>query len=197
MPEEVKLIPRLLGRSGAVVCIGFENTSRHEATVANISLQGSARSEAPYRTMLFGVPLSILGNDRSIRIGVSAFDIAIQGYSLDNPTGPLVRRNFEYIFKMIRARSVRIADRNSDSKSKGDFTDTALAFGRELIGLPYNDSDQAAELFGKFDAQLIHELNVKWLVNGGGLVSKHFDLNSKSVAWWLSNYVVGTEQALM
>ena len=29
----------------------------------------SARSEAPYRTMLFGVPLSILGNDRSIRWG--------------------------------------------------------------------------------------------------------------------------------
>ena len=75
--------------------------------------------------------------------------------------------------------------------------DTALAFGRELIGLPYNDSDEAAELFGKFDAQLIHELNVKWLVNRGGLVSKHFDLNSKSVAWWLSNYVVGTGQALM
>src|SRR6185312_4571968 len=181
MSEEVKLIPRLLGRSGAVVCIGFENTSRHEAIVANISLLCSARSEAPYRTMLFGVPLSILGNDRSIRIGVSAFDIAIQGYSLDNPTGPLVRRNFEYIFKMIRARSARFADKNSDIKPKEVFTDAALAFGRELIGLPYKDSDEAAELFGKFDAQLVHDLNVKWLVNGGGLVSKHFDLNSKSV----------------
>jgi hypothetical protein len=107
MPEEVKLIPRMLGRSGAVVCIGFENTSRHEAIVANISLQCSARSEAPYRTMLFGVPLSILGNDRSIRIGVSAFDIAIQGYSLDNPTGPLVRRNFEHMGCGIEPRKIR------------------------------------------------------------------------------------------
>jgi hypothetical protein len=197
MREEVKLIPRLLGRSGAVVCIGFENTSRDEALVTNISLQCSARSESIHRAMLFGVPLSILGTDRSIKVGISAFDIVIQGYSIDDPTSPLARRNFEHIFKMIRSRLTRITNSNSDSEASGAFADAALAFGKELIAVPNNDTDECAKRFSKFDAQLTHELSVKWLVSGGEIVSKHFDLNSKSVAWWLSNYAIGTEQGLM
>jgi hypothetical protein len=198
MAEEVMLIPSLLGRSGAVVCIGFENTSQHEAAATNVSLQCSARSKPPLdQTMLFGVPLAILGQQRSIRVGITIFEIAIQGYSLADPVAPLARRNFEHIFRMIRTRIPRIANRISDSEASRAFAEAAVGFAQELIALPYNDSDECAERFGKFDAQLTHEFNVQWLLKGGKPVSKHFNLNSKTVAWWLSNHVIGTEHSLI
>jgi len=147
--------------------------------------------------LLFGVPLAILGQQRSIGVGITIFDIAIQGYSLADPVAPLAKRNFEHIFRMIRTRIPRIANRISDGEASRAFAEAAIGFAQELIALPYNDSDECAERFGKFDAQLTHEFNVQWLLKGGKLVSKHFHLNSKTVAWWLSNHVIGTKHSLL
>ena len=197
MTEDIRLIPRLLGRSGPVVCIGFENTGQHEAIVTNISLLCSARSESLSQAMLFGVPLAILGEQRSIKVGLSTFEVAIQGYSLADPMNPLARRNFDNVFGMIKTRMPRIIKKSSDKKEGQGFSDAALGFTKELIALHYKDFNEGVERLAEFDAHLIHQFSVNWLVRGGEVVSKHFRLGSKSVAWWLSNHIIGTEQSLI
>jgi hypothetical protein len=197
MVEEIKLIPRLLARSGAIVSIGFENSSQYEAIVVSASLQCSARPKAIYQPMLFGIPLAILSEQRSIRVGISAFELAIQGYSLSDPMNPLARRHFEHIFKMVSTRMPRIASAMSSGEDSQAFVDAAIEFAKQLIALPDNDSDECSERLGKLDSALTHELNVKWLTRSGEIISKHFDLNSKTVAWWLSNHVTGTEGSLI
>src|SRR5262249_28906631 len=158
--EGIRLIPRLLGRSGAVVCIGFENTGKHEAMVTNVSLQCSARSKSFYNAALFGVPLAILGDQRTIKVGLSTFEVAIQGYSLADPMNPLARRNFDHLFVMARTRMPRIANMAADGKEGQSVSDAARDFTKELIALRDKDSDDCVERLRKIDAHLVHQLSV-------------------------------------
>jgi hypothetical protein len=196
MTEGVRLIPGLLGRSGPVACIGFNNYSKGEAILTNVALMCSARSEKLFQAMLFGVPLGILGQEKNIKIGQTAFEIAIQGFSLADPMNPLARRNFENVLGMIRARVPVIANLSSDRKAAGEFSDAAKSFVKELIEIRSNDSLGVAKRVSDIDEQLVCRLSVSWLGCDGQVAGNHFLLDSRSVIWWLSNYIIGTEQSI-
>jgi len=197
MSEEIALIQSLLGRNGGVATIGFINNSQSDSLLINASLKCLVRPDEFKPNMLFATSLDVFGNNRTIRPGPNCFDIAVQGYNLIEPMTPLARRNFEYIFRMIRTRASAIVRMSSDEAAKKSFCDAAIGFAEAIIDLPYNDTADYSASLARFDTQLAHMVSVRWLQGNGDVAGGDIPLNSNLVAQWLANHIVGTEKALL
>lgn len=168
------------------------------AGIAHVGIVGGGGADkiviASYRcyvkgteAMIAAIPLEMEQSDRSILSGANVFDFAIQGRYSAEPL--LVRRNFEYIFKMGPMRAREYAATLADKSAQAKIVDVVDKWLQALKDLPENDLKGTEADLDVFDAELEHVIRVRLMYQDGTTGSTNIKLTTSAATLWLANYL--------
>ena len=168
------------------------------AGIAHVGIVGGGGADkiviASYRcyakgteVMIAAIPLEMEQSDRSILSGANVFDFAIQGRYSAEPL--LVRRNFEYIFKMGPMRAREYAATLADKSAQAKIVDVVDKWLQALKDLPENDLKGTEADLDVFDSELEHVIRVRLMYQDGTTGSTNIKLTTSAATLWLANYL--------
>lgn len=137
--------------------------------------------------MIAAIPLEMGQSDRSILAGANVFDFAIQGHYSAEPQ--LVRRNFEYIFKMGPMRAREYAATLADKSAQVKIIDVVDRWLQALKDLPENDLKGTEADLDIFDSDLENVIRVRLMYQDGAAGSVNIKLTTSAATLWLANYL--------
>jgi hypothetical protein len=178
-----RVLDALLARSAGIAHVGIVGGGGADKIVT-----ASYRSYVKgTEVMIAAIPLEMAQLDRSISSGANVFDFAIQGHYSADPQ--LVRRNFEYIFKMGPMRAREYAATLADKSAQAKIVDVVDKWLRAVKDLPKNDlTDTAAEM-DTFDSDLENVIRVRLMYQDGTPGSTNIKLTTSAATLWLANYL--------
>jgi hypothetical protein len=195
-PGDVRILDRVVDRAGAIASIGIVNNTSSEGRLAGTALVCVAKGiqsqtvdgeEGP--PWLFASPLWHGVSDSTIRPGINVFNLSIQGYDLRQPHNQEAARHFDYIFTMLRNRTIDISLGLGDTSRAIAFRQRGLDFARALAGAAQLDVASEMARLRSFDDFIGCHVRVRVLLPQGELQSNQIGMNALSVLFWLANYV--------
>lgn len=192
---EIRVLDQLIDRSGAIASVGIINRATADARLAGSALICVAKGATNPRDQefdtpwLFAAPLWHRGTDNIVRPGANVFDLSVQGYELQNPTAPEARRHFDYVFTMIRIRTLDLANGIVDPTQARKFRQRGLEFASALADATRHDVASQFEHLRSFDDFLDCYIRVKTLSSSGAVDTARIPINAIGLIFWLANYV--------
>ena len=191
----ISVLDKIVDRSGGIASIGIINQTNSDAVLAGTALLCNAKGVPSISnadaddSWLFGVPLWHPVQGSTIRPGPNVFDLSVQGYEIQKPDGAESKRHFNYVFKMIRTRTLDLAASIPDAPRATDLRRRGLEFARALAGASENDVPSQFQKLQSFDDFLNCRIRVRALTSTGVVETTGVAVNAIGLILWLANYV--------